>query len=386
MYTGEPNGSGIYIKEVYNRLCQVLDENGIEYTCYTYSGQGLDNAKNIRLIKVPFAKKGFNRLLSLHRIWWNMFILPFLAQRYSCVYSFSNHGSPFIKKQVVTIHDLICMEFPSQNKLQYLYNKYLLPSIMRNSTQIVAISAFTKQNLVNHFRLDSEKIKVIYNGGDHLQNKGKLYPLSAKVNLANITKNKPYFLCVGATYPHKNASVLVEAMRELDDSVVLIITGPNNKYFRRLRQQVEMKKIKNVILLDYVNSDFLAYLYANCLSNIYISLHEGFGFPPMEAAGYSKVSLLSDRSALPEVYGDAAVYVDPHNVTAICEALRMMASPAFDASLYTNKHMELFDRYTWSKTVSAVYQLLAGDATTQSGKTTKSGSLSAFEPRFEDCV
>lgn len=386
MYTGEPNGSGIYIRETYNRLCKVLDKAGIKYTCFAYSKEGLANQDNIHVIKVPFAKKAFNRLVSLHRLWWNIFILPLLAKRYSQVYSFSNHGTPFIKQQVVTVHDLICMEFPRQNKLQYMYNKYLLPSIMRACTQVVSISAFTRHNLISHFSIDTNKIRVIYNGGDHLQKKGKLYPLSARVNLASITNNKPYFLCAGATYPHKNAAALVEAMDGFDGDVLLVITGPSNKYFHNLRQQVEKRGLKNVVLLEYVSGEFLQYLYANCLANVYISLHEGFGFPPMEAAGYNKVSLLSDRGALPEIYGDTALYVNPHDTKAIREALRALAAPGFNASGYTNKYKQLFNTYTWDNTVSEVFDVLAGGEIRRSNKTVMSGLPSASAHRFEDCV
>lgn len=360
MYTGEPNGTGIYIQQTYNRLCKLLDSEGIPYTCFAYTKEGLLNQNNIHLIRIPAPKKAFNRLLSLHRIWWNIFVLPLLARGYSQVYSFSNHGSPFIKNQVITIHDLICLEFPRQNKLQFLYNKYLLPFIMQTSKEVVAISAFTKENLLNHFNLDTNKIKVIYNGGDHLQ-KQPGHGEQAHAELAAITNNKPFLLCAGATYPHKNASQLVQAMQRLDDTVLMIITGPANKYFRGLRQQVVEKKLSNVILLEYVSSDFLRCLYTHCLANIYISLHEGFGFPPMEAASYNKVSVLSDRGALPEIYGGTALYVNPHNVEEICEALQLFSTPGFDASPYTSKQPQLFRTYTWDKTVSEIYHLLAGE-------------------------
>lgn len=357
MYTGNPNGNGIYIREVFNRLSILLDEQAIDYTCFAYTADGLLNADNVTVIKFPFQRSGFNRLVSIHRLLWNVFVLPFIARKYDLVYSFSSHGTPFFKSQVITVHDLICFEFPSQHKFQYVYTKFLLPIILRSCKRVVTISGFTKQMVIKNFSTRPEKILTIYNGGDHLKRQAS-FPVSYKARLSELTNNRPFFLCVGATYPHKNVAAVIRAMENFGDKYALLLTGPANNYYHTIKLQLINGSVNNVVLLDYVEDEFLQYLYANCLANIYISLHEGFGFPPMEAAGYDKISLLSTKTVLPEIYGDAAWYVDPYDISAIESAMQTIASPSFDGTLYHEKYKRLFSTYTWSKNVSNIYTLV----------------------------
>jgi glycosyltransferase involved in cell wall biosynthesis len=367
MYTGNPNGNGIYIREVFNRLSALLDAQGIEYTCFAYTANGLANTAHVNVIKLPFQKKAFNRAVSVHRIFWNFFILPFIARNYCLVYSFSSHGSPFIKNQVITIHDLICFEFPRQHKFQYVYARLVLPLILRSCKKVVAISDFTRQMVTRHFSIDFRKVLTIHNGGDHLKRQAPLLSMHFKTRLSELTGDRPFFLCVGATYPHKNVEAVIRAMETLGDKYRLLLTGPANNYYHKIKLQLTNGRISNVVLLDYVEDEFLQYLYAHCVANIYISLHEGFGFPPMEAAGYNKISLLSGKGALPEIYGDAACYVDPHDIPAIETALRNIASPAFDSAIYHERYTRLFSTYTWDKNVNNIYflvlkPLLSGEA------------------------
>src|SRR4051812_1845243 len=201
MYTKNPPGVGIYIREVYNRLNAKLGEKKLHYKCYTYSEDGLDEKKSLSIIKMPlFLELLFRRFVSLHRIIWNIFYLPFLAKKYDIVYSLSSHGSPFIKNQIITIHDLICFDYPKQNKFQYLYFKFLLPSIIKASKKIVVISEFTRNAVIERYKVNPSKIIVVYNGGDHLNNPNILVSSADIKKLENWVGNKPFFLTVGASF------------------------------------------------------------------------------------------------------------------------------------------------------------------------------------------
>ncbi len=157
MYTKNPTGVGIYIREVWNNLYIKLDAEQVEYVCYTYQMEQLNKCNKLSVIKLPFALQYLlNRLISLHRLIWNLFYLPFVAKKYDLIYSFSSHGSPFIKNQIITIHDLVCFNFPKQHRLQFLYFKYIMPYIIKTSKKIVVISQFTRSEVIKRYKVDPD--------------------------------------------------------------------------------------------------------------------------------------------------------------------------------------------------------------------------------------
>ena len=245
MYTGKQAGVDICIREIYNRLpASVIQANSI--TCYTYSLQLLNGNITTKIIKLPFLNALFKKSISLHRIIWNMLYLPALARNYDIVYSFSSHGGFFIKNQVLTVHDLISLSFPAQHRFQFFYFKYILPGIINSSKKIVAISAFTKQQVIDKYKLNPAKICVIYNGGNHLKPVTKDSTLQKEKEVLEAKINgRSFFLLVGATYPHKNADTVIKAMQSMP-GYMLIITGAGNKYLAALQQLADQQQIKNV--------------------------------------------------------------------------------------------------------------------------------------------
>ncbi len=358
MYSGNPTGVGIYTKQIWNNFHQQLVEQNIEPTVFSYSADGLKDSSHITRVKLPLLLNILlKKFISVHRLIWNVFYLPFKAKQFDLIYSFSTHGSPFVKNQIITIHDLICFTYPQQHKFQFLYFKYIVPSIIRACFKVVVISEFTRQEVIRHFKVAPEKIIVIYNGGDHLANTN-LASLSEKDIQAKQVINKPFFLTVGASYPHKNIPRLLTAMQKLQRDVLLIIVGFENKYYRKLKLLAAQNNAHNIIFLNYVSPALLNDLYKNCVANVYISLYEGFGFPPFEAALNGKASILSNAGSLPEIYSGTAVFVNPLDVSQIANALDMVCSADFNKEFYLNKFSYLKTRFTWQSTANEVMRLL----------------------------
>ena len=358
MYSDTPTGVGIYTREVWNRLIPKLQKENVAATAYAYNTPDLKNAECIKPVKIPLGLNAIlKKSLSVHRLFWNFFCLPFLAKKYDLVYSFSTHGSPFIKNQIITIHDLICFSFPKQHRFQYLYFKYLLPPVLKRCKLIVVISEFTKLKVQEHYKIDPKKIIVVYNGGDHLKISNTLHALPAVATQFNLT-SKPFFLTVGASYPHKNVERLITAMMALKTNASLVVVGAPNAYYQHLKNTVQNESISNILFLNYVSPQVLSWLYANCIANVYVSLYEGFGFPPFEAALHNTVSIISNTTALPEVYKDAALYVDPYDVASITNALQKVSEEGFDKTVYQQKFSSLIASYTWEKTAGAIEHLI----------------------------
>ncbi len=358
MYYEPPPGVGINTREAYNALTQRLNENNIDFKCYAYSKKSLKAPQAVSLIKLPAVLEFlFRRFLSVHRLIWNIFYLPFIAKKYDLVYAFTSYGSPFIRNQIITIHDLICFQYPKQSKSQYIYFKFILPSIIRASKKIVVISEFTKQDVIKHFKVPADKLEVIYCGHDHLTDSKVISETNDLNELEKLTGGKPFFLTVQASYPHKNINRLVEAMQALP-GYLLLVTGPNNSYYNQLKKTTGEKKYNNIIFLNYVSDSFLKLLYKKCVANVYISSYEGFGAPPLEAAMNDKISIVSNASVLPEIYGDAVLYVNPESIEEIKKALLSVASPQFNAEMYKNKFPRLIKKYSWGNMADGILDVI----------------------------
>ncbi len=363
MYTKNPTGVGIYIREVWNNLYKKLDAEQVEYVCYTYQMEQLNKCNKLSVIKLPFALQYLlNRLISLHRLIWNLFYLPFVAKKYDLIYSFSSHGSPFIKNQIITIHDLVCFNFPEQHRFQFLYFKYIMPYIIKTSKKIVVISQFTKSEVIKRYKVDPDKLIVILNGGDHLKHAGTFILSKEEKKLEEQISGKRFFLTVGASYPHKNIERLIEAVNQAPVKSSLVIIGAVNKYYNKLRKFAAQKNISNIIFMEYVSPDFLNLLYKKCIANVYISFHEGFGFPPFEAAINNKVSIVANSGALTEIYSDAVYYVNPFSIKEISDALTLMASSHFNHCEYQKKFPQLIEKNTWIKTSDEIAELILTQA------------------------
>lgn len=358
MYMENPTGIGTYIKEVWNHLYKKLNKEEIEYRCYVYYKEKLNKQEQVLcIISSIWLKRLFNKIISVHRVLWNIFYLPFIAKKYDLIYSFSSHGSPFVTNQIITIHDLVCFNFPKQHKFQFLYFKYIMPYIIKASKKIVVISEFTKNEVIKYYKVHPNKITVIYNGSDHLKHTGTL--LSAKEKkLYNQVADKKFFLTVGASYPHKNIEGLIEAVHQMSDKTSLVIIGTVNKHYNKLQTLVRKKGTGNIIFMEYISSSFLGLLYRKCIANVYISFYEGFGFPPLEAAAHNKISIVSTSGASYEIYGNAVLYVNPEKINEIKTALLLVKSTRFSFCEYEKRLSELSSKYKWSTTAHKITELM----------------------------
>lgn len=311
--------------------------------------------KDIR-VKSIFLYIKKRKFLSIYRIFWNFFIVPFKAKK-DLVYSFSSHGSPFYSNQIITIHDLICFNFPNQHKFQYYYFKYLVPLILKSCKKVVAISEFTKNEILKYYKLPEDKIEVIYNGVNQLS---YFEEEKTDAEFDEIVQGSPFFLTVGASYPHKNIENLLLSIHKLEsNNYKYIIVSKKNDYGIFLRNLAESKGLKNVVFLDYVSDNLLARLYRDTICNIYISMYEGFGFPPLEAASLGTISLVSDIPVMREVLGDHAFFVDSQSHAAIAEKLNVIIQQYESKNLIKKDYKALLEKYSWERSAKKIIELIS---------------------------
>jgi len=357
MVTKQPSGVGVYSLELLKELIPNLQRDGYKFTVYCYETRILEklNIPNVRKISLGyFLNKILKNKEVIHRHIWNIIFLNFISYKYDILYSFTSHGALYHRKQIITIHDVICLSFPNSHKGQYYYFKYFLPFLIRQSKHIISISNFTKNEVMDKYSIGNKKISVIYNGISHLE-KFKWFKEDEEW-MEKITEKKEFCICVGASYPHKNIETLIAVCDRIKNlNIKFLIINKPNPYYNSLQKKVKDMQLKNVIFLPFVENSRLALLYKNARLNIYLSLYEGFGFPPAEASFFKTQSLLSNKPALVEVYGEVAEFTDPFDIIRIETIISKYALS--EKKLETDSYYTLREKYNWKKAAEETLDL-----------------------------
>lgn len=216
---------------------------------------------------------------------------------------------------VVTIHDLIFMRFPEfykpiDRKIYYGKVKYACNSAQR----IIAISNQTKNDIVQYFKIDPNKIEVIYQSvSPKFFNPAETQNLKLKYKLAD-----NFVLAVGTIEPRKNQlSVLKAIQTKKIETQVIFVGKPTNYSFELLRFISENKMEEQVKFLNNIPRKDLVGLYQMANLSVYISVYEGFGLPVIESMACGCPVITSNVSCLPETAGDAAVLCTPEDFNSL---------------------------------------------------------------------
>ncbi|MEJ5994330.1 glycosyltransferase family 1 protein [Pedobacter sp. Du54] len=203
-------------------------------------------------------------------------------------------------KHVLTIHDL---NFLHEEKSLSKCEKYLkkIQDNIDRSDCLVAISEFTKQDILKHLKVDIP-ISVIYNGCDL-----KTFP---NFNSPNFRPTAPYLFSLGTVNPKKNFHVLPCLLQ--NNTYQLIIAGKADKnYADRIVQEAEKYGVADrVFIIGAITNEEKYWYYKNCEAFLFPSIAEGFGIPVIEAMSFGKPTFLSKSTSLPEIGGKNAYYFE----------------------------------------------------------------------------
>src|SRR3990172_2866230 len=238
-------------------------------------------------------------------------------------------------KMVVTIHDLTMLKFGGRETSTlsapiFLVKRAGLRFILQDAAQraaaVVTFSQFVKDDIVKTFGIPAKKISVTYEAGI-LAGKGRGDREREIENvLGKYRITKPYFLYVGAFYPHKNVDRLIEAVKILNEKLrkqaQLVLAGRKDAFLERVvRKALEVGGLKYISLTDHVTDADLIDLYREAEAYVQPSLSEGFGLQTVEAMALGVPVVQSNTSCLPEIGGEAALYFDPFSPQDIAEKL-----------------------------------------------------------------
>ena len=260
-------------------------------------------------------------------------------------------------RTVIMVHDLIPLRFPRVTSPLTQYFRWVLPRIVQEATHILCNSQATADDLMARFNLPAQKITPILLG----YNQHHFYP---RPDAENLSQN-PYFLYLGRHDPHKNVGRLITAFAKFHrlnpcQNHELWLAGPGDRrYTPQLQQQAkELGIAPQVRWLDYVPYDQLPHLYSQALALVFPSLWEGFGFPVLEAIACGTPVITSQLSSLPEVAGEAALYVNPYEVEEITQAMQTLSQDTRLQQTLKQKGLARAQELTWEKTGQQTLKIL----------------------------
>ena len=267
-----------------------------------------------------------------------------MIQTEPCLYTRVRNDS----RLVVFLYDLIPLLVPQDYLAKASpMERWLLrtrqPERFRTAHKVVAISHEVERCGIQLIGLDPSRIEVIYPGLNHS---------GSDVAPENDVK-APFFLHVGAIESRKNIRRLVQAFAEapIPQDHLLVFAGPMAPFRIAMLEgwAAEFGVTSRIRVLGHVTDSALRALYRDCLAFAFPSLHEGFGFPPLEAMSHGTPVLASNSSCLPEVLGDAALWCDGLDVASIAEAIGKLASRSDLRGDLRQRGPVQAARYTWER-------------------------------------
>ncbi|NOQ64697.1 MAG: glycosyltransferase [Methyloprofundus sp.] len=368
-------GVGQYIYQLYSAIEKRVDKPELYYQIDSHFVQTLPHERIIPANKSPLKNKErlskFLDRFGVQLVLWKKKLARYAYRKafnqqlqaiqpdlIHCTDFFSLNNSAGIA-EIITVYDLSCFRFPETHPAARVkfFNEYL-PTSLKNARHILTISEFSKQEIVDYFAIDPNKITVAYCG---LPTGFKPYSEKAVQGslAAHGLQYKKYFLYVGTIEPRKNLALLLEAFEQLPAAIKaeyqLVIIGAHGWKFERFLQAAQGLLDKRQLLMPgYVADQELQHLMAGAHSFLYPSLYEGFGIPPLEAMASGTAVVVSNATSLPEVVGEAGVLLPCDDAAQWAQAMVRLVEDRQQYQAYVQAGLARAALFNWDATAETV--------------------------------
>ena len=328
----QTGGIGRYVRELTAALAQI--DKASDYRLF------VSGSRSSQLPRPPAANFSWKSTVAspkwLARI-WHRARLPLPIEAFVGPVDLY-HATDFVlpptlprTRTLLTVHDLSFVRAPEAASPQLkAFLDATVPRSVARADHILADSQATKSDLMELYGTSERKISVLLCGVDD-----SFQPVNDQRVIAAIRKkysleSVDFLLAVGTVQPRKNYSRAIQALaqiRNLGHDLHLAIVGGKGWLEDEMYSTIENSGMKEYVhLLGYVDDRDLPALYSSARALLMVSLYEGFGLPIIEAMSCGTPVITSKVSSLPEVAGDAALLVDPYDITSITEAILQLES------------------------------------------------------------
>lgn len=356
---GNHSGVEIYIRNLLTQIFKIDQKNN-----YFLFANGLKDQtqhfsqfkqKNVTIIQTKIPNKIFNLSLFLFK---RPKIDKIIAKKLKNNLRFDLYFQPDLRpsaigkniKKISVIHDLSFHHLPRFFSLKTrLWHKLLNPkNELKSSNKIIAVSNFTKEDLIKSYQIKPEKISVIYEGvNENMATRSSIQELEKIREKYKLPKN--YLLFLSTLEPRKNMSRLITAFKEYkkenNDDLKLVLAGKENE---RIFANLKLEQDSNLIYCGFIDEADKAGIFQLAKAFIYPSLFEGFGLPLLEAMKTGTPIITSDLSSMPEIVGDAAILIDPKNTNEIKAAIKTVQNPLIIKELKSKMAIRI-QKFSWEK-------------------------------------
>lgn len=369
---GKLEGYGWFVKEVFSRLARRFPEHEFLFVFDRPFDPDFLFEKNCTGIVVKPAA----RQVLAFKIWYDFTaarqVKKWKADVWVQPYGFCSLTSKL--PQLLMVHDISFKHFPKQVSWhQRLYYQWGTPRFLKIAKEILTVSEFSKQDILEHYSLPAENHTA--KGTNKLANKisvahGAARPIFQTIHWSDKDATKgsyadgrEYFLFIGGIHPRKNLMNLLKAFslfkKWQKSNMKLLVAGRLAWQYEDLVEKLKTYKYReDVVMLDYVSDEQLAKLTASAYALVYPSLFEGFGLPILEAMQAGTPVICSNTSSMPETAGDAALYADPNDPDAIAKQMLALYKDESLRNTQIEKGIQHAAQFNWDKTADQVWNAI----------------------------
>jgi glycosyltransferase involved in cell wall biosynthesis len=351
------DGIGWFTYETLKRITQQHKEHEFIFIFDRKFSEQFIFSDNIKPIVIPPQSR--------HPFLWYLYFewsITFALKKHNPNLFISTDGWISLKTNTKTldvIHDINFEHNPEY--LPYFYRKYYLhyfPKFANFANRIATVSEFTKNDIIDKYNIPKNKIDVVYNGAN--ENYKPVTDFTKQETKAKYTQSCNYFLFIGNISKRKNLQNLILAFEKFKNSTnndtKLLVIGSvmwNSKELENLVRFISHKS--DIIFLGRASENELTKIIPSALAMVYPSFFEGFGIPILEAM-YSDIPVItSNVTSMPEVGGDAALYVNPTSINSIFNALLEIQNSHKLRSELIEKGKIQREKFSWQKTADKLW-------------------------------
>lgn len=304
-----------------------------------------------------------------HPILWYFFFqrsIPRALKRHKIDLFLSPDGYMSLNTKVPTltvIHDLNFEHSPDNLKPSHQrYMTYFSPQFARYSTRIATVSEYSKQDIVNTYHIEADKIDVVYDGAH--EGYHPLSPSEQRLTREQYAGGNRYFIFISTIIKRKNLATLLTAFDQFkqDDheGTKLLVVGHRVWWKDELAKAFEqMSHKEDVVFLGRTEPEELIRLLGSAIALVYPSLYEGFGIPIIEAFQAEVPVITSNCTSMPEVAGDAAILIEPTDTDAMSNALTRVANDSNLRNQLISEGRSRRTLFSWDKTATLLWESMA---------------------------
>jgi len=339
------SGIGRYITNIVKNISKFDNKN--KYTLYVYDKNyfnELELPNNFLKVEAPFRWHTFSEQFKFNSLIkkGNHDLFHFPQTNYPIFYN---------RKFIITIHDLTMVKLATGRAstlfypfylMKLVFFKFILNHALKDSHEIITVSEFVKNEIINEYGISSDKVHVIYNGID---SKLTYLPENQNYFYHKYEISKPFLFYVGNAYPHKNIERLIMAFTVFNENnkYNLVLAGKSDFFYERLKK--EYIDMENIRFIGELSDEELSKFYSSCEFFVYPSLSEGFGIQIVESLGLGAKVCCSNNSVFPEIANSHAIYFDPYQLEDMILAFRRTIKS--DKRINRDEIKTLKEKFNW---------------------------------------